>query len=413
MKHFFKNPKPETLVRLRQGPLRHYLRLFARELSDQHFSISAGCRQIMFIADFSQWLKVNGIRSREITSEHPAKFREYLLCTQRRLPVKDGAATLRRFLDLLRREAVIPKEMVPPMSLAERLTHEYLLYLRQERGLASGTIQSRRSYVIRFLAGFLTSGRVDLSGLCSADVVTFVQRQAAKASPNGAMLLTSTLRSFLHYARYQGYIQNDLAAAVPAVANWSMQSIPRSLPRNQVERVISSCNRQTAIGRRDYAMLLLLARLGLRAGEVASLLLDDIDWQGGSICVHGKSGHRPHLPLPPDVGEALAEYLRDGRPHLDSRAVFLSGNAPMRAIRSSVVTDVVKRTIERAGIDSRRKGAHQFRHSLATEMLRQGASLGEIGELLGHRSPDTTAIYAKVDLASLRKLAMPWPGGAI
>jgi len=314
---------------------------------------------------------------------------------------------------LLRRKGAIPKEVVPSMSRAEQLTQEFLLYLQKERGLAATTIESRRQIVVRFLHSYLTEERGDLTGLSAEVVVGFVRREAAKVSPKGATQLTTSLRSFLHYARYQGYIQNDLAAVVPAVASWSMQSIPRSLPKKQVERVLISCNRQTAIGRRDYAILLLLARLGLRAGEVASLSLDDIDWQAGSISVHGKSGHRPRLPLPDDVGEALAEYLRDGRPRLDSRVVFLSGNAPLRPIKSSVVTDVVKRQLERAGIDSPRKGAHQFRHGLATEMLQHGASLSEIGELLGHRHPDTTAIYAKVDLVSLRALAMPWPGGAI
>jgi integrase/recombinase XerD len=412
MKYFFPNPKPETSALLRQGPLRPYLKLFAKALKGQGFSAGAGNKMILLIVAFGQWLKLNGIRVPEITSEHAARYKRYLI-RQKRFSVNRGdGAVLRHFLDLLRREGVIKKEVVPSKSRAEQLTDEFLAYLRTERGLATSTIESRRGCVVSFLSGILTHAKVDLSALSSSYVVAFVQQQAARVSPKSAMHLTTTLRSFLRYARFQGYINNDLAAAVPAVASWSMQSIPRSLPKTQIEQVLSSCNRQTAVGRRDYAMLLLLARLGLRAGEVASLSLDDIDWQAGSITVHGKTGHRPDLPLPVDVGIGLAEYLRDGRPRLDSRAVFLSGNAPLRPIRSSVVTDVVKRQLERAGIDCPRKGAHQFRHGLATEMLREGASLAEIGELLGHRSPDTTAIYAKVDLVSLRTLAMPWPGGA-
>ena len=411
MMQFFHKPKPKTLMRLRNGPFTRHLYSYARELRDQGYSVASGRRQLLLVADFGQWLKQNGIRVAQIKLKHLVKFKKY---HARKQPImKEHAAVLRRFLDLLRRKGAIPKEVVPSMSRAEQLTQEFLLYLQKERGLAATTIESRRQIVVRFLHSYLTEERGDLTGLSAEVVVGFVRREAAKVSPKGATQLTTSLRSFLHYARYQGYIQNDLAAVVPAVASWSMQSIPRSLPKKQVERVLISCNRQTAIGRRDYAILLLLARLGLRAGEVASLSLDDIDWQAGSISVHGKSGHRPRLPLPDDVGEALAEYLRDGRPRLDSRVVFLSGNAPLRPIRSSVVTDVVKRQLERAGVDSPRKGAHQFRHGLATEMLRQGASLGEIGELLGHRHPDTTAIYAKVDLVSLQALAMPWPGGAI
>lgn len=411
MMQFFHKPKPKTLMRLRNSPFTRHLYSYARELRDQGYSVASGRRQLLLVADFGHWLKQNGIRVAQIKSKHLAKFKKY---QARKQPImKEHAAVLRRFLDLLRRKGAIPTEAVPSMSRVEQMTQEFVLYLQKERGLAATTIESRRLIVVRFLHSYLTEERGDLTGLSSEVVVEFVRGQAAKVSPKGATLLTTSLRSFLHYARYQGYIQNDLAAVVPAVASWSMQSIPRSLPKKQVELVLLSCNRQTAIGRRDYAILLLLARLGLRAGEVASLSLDDIDWQAGSISVHGKSGHRPRLPLPDDVGEALAEYLRDGRPRLASRVVFLSGNAPLRPIRSSVVSDVVKRQLERAGIDSPRKGAHQFRHGLATELLRQGASLGEIGELLGHRHPDTTAIYAKVDLVSLRALAMPWPGGAI
>jgi len=167
-----------------------------------------------------------------------------------------------------------------------------------------------------------------------------------------------------------------------------------------------------AVGRRDYAILLLLARLGLRSGEVAGLGLEDIDWKNGFFSVVGKGGCSSQLPLPADVGNAIAAYLKNGRPGLSvSRRLFLRARAPAVGFTSMAVRDVVKRALGRAGIDSPRKGAHQFRHALATGMLNRGASLSEIGELLRHQSPDTTRIYAKVDLASLRALAMPWPGG--
>jgi site-specific recombinase XerD len=166
------------------------------------------------------------------------------------------------------------------------------------------------------------------------------------------------------------------------------------------------------VGRRDYAILLLLARLGLRSGEVTSLELDDIDWQDGCFSVHGKSGRRTQLPLPKDVGDAIVAYLRHGRPRSSSRRVFLRARAPFRGfLRQSAVGTVVRRALLRAGIEAPTTGAHQFRHGLATQMLRQGASLAEIGELLGHRSPETTKIYTKVDLEALRTLALPWPGG--
>jgi len=254
---------------------------------------------------------------------------------------------------------------------------------------------------------------VNLFALCAADVIGFIQCQAACLHIIRAKQMTAALRSFLQYARYQGYINIDLSASVPTVANWSKASIPKSLPPDQVELVLAHCDRQTAVGRRDYAILLLLARLGLRAGEIVSLSLDDIDWQAGLITVRGKSNHLSQLPLPIDVGEAIVAYLQNGRPLSTSRALFLRGQAPITSFKGpAAVSKLVRHALIRAGIDSPYKGAHQFRHTLATEMLRQGASLAEIGELLRHRNPQTTTIYAKVDLVSLRKLALPWPGGA-
>jgi site-specific recombinase XerD len=225
-------------------------------------------------------------------------------------------------------------------------------------------------------------------------------------------LLTTALRSFLTYLRYEGQIATDLAAAVPAVANWSLPSMPKALPSEQVELLLTRCRRPTPMGRRDYAILLLLARLGLRAGEVASLTLEDIDWETGQVKVRGKGGRYSELPLPAEVGEAIAAYLQHGRPRCHSRTVFLRVSAPVGSFRDHrAVCLIVKHALARAGIQSPRKGAHQLRHALATQMLSRGASLAEIGELLRHSSPRTTSIYAKVDLTALRPLALPWPGG--
>jgi integrase len=189
--------------------------------------------------------------------------------------------------------------------------------------------------------------------------------------------------------------------------------LPLALPPDQVEQALNSVDRKTAIGRRDYAILLILARLGLRAGEIRALTLDDLDWQEGLITVRGKAGRFSQLPLPKDVGAAIADYLRHRRPINGTRCVFLRAKAPAGGFRGqSGIGSLVRHTLERAGIDSPRKGAHQFRHALACQMLKQGASLSEIGELLRHRSPQTTAIYAKVDLESLAPLALSWPGGA-
>jgi site-specific recombinase XerD len=225
--------------------------------------------------------------------------------------------------------------------------------------------------------------------------------------------MTSALRSFFRYTRYRGEVALDLAAAVPVVPNWSMSSIPRAISADQVHRLLVSIDRRTATGRRDYAILLLLARLGLRSSEVAFLELDDIDWNTGTLNVRGKSSRLNEFPLPQEVGKAIAAYLRDGRPPSTSRRVFLRAKAPIRGFRgASGVGSIVRHSLKRSGVKAPTYGAHQFRHGLATEMLRQGASLGEIGDVLGHRHPQTTKIYTKVDLAALRTLALPWPGGA-
>jgi site-specific recombinase XerD len=284
--------------------------------------------------------------------------------------------------------------------------------LRDERGLARATVVNYVPFVRSFLNGRFGNGRITLSRLTAGDVVRFVQHQAPRLHLKRAKLLTSTLRSFLYYVRYRGAITLDLAAAVPTVANWSMTSIPRAIPADHVRQLLGGIRRDTAIGRRDYAILLLLARLGLRSSEVVFLELDDIDWKAGCLSVHGKSGWRAELPLPSDVGEAIVAYLQHGRPRSISRRVFLRGKAPIRGfLGPSAIGSLVRHALERAGIDAPTKGAHQFRHALATQMLRHGASLTQIGELLGHRSPETTKIYTKVDVDALRTLALPWPGG--
>jgi site-specific recombinase XerD len=269
-------------------------------------------------------------------------------------------------------------------------------------------------FVREFLKERFGNRSVDLSSLCAADVTGFVRRRAATIQSKRVQIMTTALRSFLRFGRYRGDIDKDLAACVPAVANWKQSTIPRAIPAAQVELLLSSIDRKTAVGRRDYAIILILARLGLRAGEIKALKLGDLDWREGLITVRGKSGRYSQLPLPADVGAAIADYLRNARPTAESRCVFLRARAPAGTFRSEcAIACIVKHALERAGIDTPRKGAHQFRHGLASQMLQQGATLSEIGELLRHRSPQTTAIYAKVDLVSLATLALPWPGGAL
>jgi site-specific recombinase XerD len=401
-----------VLSRPPEGPLAAHIAAFAKWASEQGYALGSRRVQIRLAAGFSRWLGQKAVRLRSVSSEHAARYLRYR--TRRvRLHLGDAAA-LRQLLDVLRRQGVLPAKKTPSPRLTpvERCVQAFERYLRDERALVAATIGNYVPFVRAFLTDRFGSRRVTLSRLCAGDVVRFVQRQAPRLHLKRAKLLTTALRSFLHYARYRGGIARDLAAAVPAVASWSMTSIPRAIPADQVRQLLASLSRRTAIGRRDYAIVLLLARLGLRASEVAFLELEDIDWQAGRLSVRGKGGRRTELPLPTDVGDAIVAYLQHGRPRSTSRRVFLRGKAPIRGfLGPSAIGSLVRHALERAGIDAPTKGAHQFRHGLATQMLRHGASLTEIGEVLGHRSPETTKIYTKVDLDALRTLALPWPGG--
>lgn len=400
-----------VLSRPPEGPLAAYIVLFAQSLREQGYGLWAQKYQVRIAAGFDRWLKQKGIGARRISSEHPALYLRYRYRHQR-FHSEDSAA-LSHFIDCLRREGVIPgeKKSVHLLTPIERCAQAYEQYLREARALAEATIVNYVPFILKFLKDRFGDGPVTLSRLCAGDILEFVQRQVPQLHLKRAKLMTTALRSFLQYARYSGDILLDLAAAVPIVANWSMTSIPRGIAPNQIRQLLDSIDRLTPIGLRDYAILLLLARLGLRAGEVTSLELDDIDWGEGKMSVCGKGGQRNDLPLTTEVGEAIATYLRHGRPPSTSRRVFLRAKAPIRGFRGSCgVGSIVRHSLERAGILAPTKGAHQFRHGLATEMLRQGASLSEIGDLLGHRHPQTTEIYAKVDLKALRTLALPWPG---
>jgi len=401
-----------VLSRPLEGPLSAYVGAFAASAREQGYSLNAQHRRVLLAACFSRWLGRKAISVQHVCVKH---LTQYLRSRARHLRIHRGdAPALSQFLEFLHREGIIPAEKTSPCPLTpvEQTTREFETYLRNERALAETTIAYYVLYTRRFLTDRFGKGRVVLSRLSAGDVVRFVQRQVPRLHQKRAKRLTTTLRSFLNYTRYRGDITSDLATAVPCVAAWSMTSIPRDIPADAVRQVLASIDRRTPAGRRDYAVLLLLARLGLRASEVVLLELDDIDWAAGELHVRGKGGRRTALPLSAEVGRALVSYLRHGRPRSTSRRVFLRLKAPIRGfLHSAAITSLVAHTLARGGINSPSKGAHQFRHALAVQMLRHGASLAEIGEVLRHRSPQTTTIYAKVDLEALRPLALPWPGG--
>jgi len=401
----------QTASFLHEGPLGVYVDAFAALLQEQGYSAQSARIQTRLVADLSRWLRRQGLAARDLS---PERLRSYLKHRKHYLhPNRGDASALQRVLSLLRAVGVVDQERPRPLKgPRERIEKDFEQYLSQERGLSHATTVNYLPFVHQFLFERFGSERIQLSKLCAADIIDFVQRHAHDFSFGRTKLMVSALRSFLRHLRHRGKITTDLAACVPCVPNWSFTSLPKFLLPGQVQQVLDHCDRQTETGKRDYAILLLLARLGLRAGEVVSLTLDDIDWDASLLTVRSKGGRWTQLPLPADVGDALACYLQYGRPRCSSRRVFIRSRAPRVGFANSVaICSLVEIALIRAGVDSPRKGAHLFRHTLATEMLRRGASLTEIGELLRHRHPNTTMIYAKVDLTALRGLALPWPGG--
>ncbi|MFZ3033574.1 MAG: site-specific integrase [Parvibaculum sp.] len=400
-----------ALSRPPEGPVASYIISFSESLVGRGYSLVSTRNQVQMAAGFSSWLRQNRIDLADIRGEHAGHYLQER--TQFRRPKRGDNAALRHLLDFLRSVGAIREEVEDERQPAPIELHlqAYESYLRDARALNRQTIINYRPVVRDFLNFRFGDGAVSLAALRAADVTDFVQKRTSRLNIRSAKIMTTALRSFLSYARYNGDITSDLAAAVPIVANWRLSSIPRAISRDDVTRLLASIDRQTPMGRRDYAMILMLARLGLRSSEVITLDLDDVDWAAGQIRVRGKSGRRNDLPLPVDIGEAIADYLRNGRPRSACRRVFLRDKAPIRGFDGpSGFGCVIRRRLQRAGINAPTTGAHQFRHGLASEMLRGGASLGEIGEVLGHRHVATTACYAKVDLNALRTLAVAWPG---
>ena len=361
---------------------------------------------------FARWTRRERIAVDALNESHVAAFLKR--CQRRRSGwAALMSVTVRHFLGHLRMEGEVPPPVATEVSPADALLQDYVDYLRSERGLAENSICVYVPYVRDFLSDRVARcGCVAPERFDAAMVHAFVIEHVRSRSSGYAKLLGSALRSFLRFLYAHGRTMVDLSFAIPTVRRWDQAAAPDILSPEEVERTLSATDRATPTGRRDYAILLLLARLGLRANEVARLELDDIVWRTGELIIHGKGGALDRMPLLSDIGDALALYLRKDRGHSSSRRVFLRMIAPrMELSGTSPISAIACGALSRAGIQRNRRGAaHLFRHSLATRMIRHGASISEIAEVLRHRSQGTTERYAKVDFETLRGVARPWPG---
>lgn len=389
------------------GPLEPYVSGFVVELVERGYTPVSAAHQLRLMAHVSRWLASRGLGPDDFS---PARVEEFVVV--RRAAGYVNYVTpraLAALLEHLRELGVVPPAGEPALSEVEVLLGRYRAWLCSERGLAAVTARNYADMVRPFLASRLNAaGGLDLRALAAGDVLAFVLAECPHRRPGSAKLLVTALRSVLGYLHVEGAIARPLAPVVPSVAGWRLSGLPRGLGAEQVTGLLDSCDLGTAVGVRDFAILKLLVRLGMRRGEVSALALDDIDWRSGEILVRGKGSRRERLPLPVDVGDALAEYLRGARPvSAEGRAVFVRVKAPHRALTPGGVSQVVLAAGHRAGLG--RVNAHRLRHTTATELLRSGAPLVEIGQLLRHRSQQTTAIYTKVDRERLRTIARPWP----
>jgi site-specific recombinase XerD len=391
------------------GPLALYARGFAAELARLGYSTWWAQKQLQMAAQLSGWLGKAGLDASDldaaaietyVAARRAARYGEFV--TPRALAL---------LLGYLRGLGVVPPpEVSAPPALADELLDSYGRWLLAERGLRPEVARGYLAAVRPFVTAHADGGQARLQGLTSGDVVAFLTAESRRLAPGTVQRVTTALRSLLRFWHLQGLTGGPLDRAVPRAAD-RRPGLPRPLEHGHVAALLASCDQQTAMGRRDLAMLILLARLGLRAGEVAALTLDDIDWRAGEITITGKGGRRDRLPLPADAGQALADWLLHGRPvaALD-RSVFIRARAPRSGLTPVAVTQVVAAAAQRAGLGT--IYAHRLRHSAATAILAEGGSLAEIGQVLRHRRIVTTAAYTKVNVEALRALARTWPGAS-
>lgn len=385
------------------GPLAPFAAAFESRLAGLGYTSLTTTCAMRSMARLSRWLDAGGMTVADLTSE---RVEQYVGERRTGSSSSRSVAALLGLLDSLGVLPANPPEPEPPCSAVEALLASFHRYLLVERALAPSTAEAYVDRARRFLSG--CTAEAELAELTTADVTRAVLRESTAAGSVGsAQFFVVALRAFLRFCHVEGLVSSDLSSAALTVTGRRRPGLPTGLGRADATALLGSCDRRRAQGRRDYAVLITLLRLGLRAGEVASLRLEDLDWRAGEIVVHGKGRRTDRLPMPDDVGAAVTAYLQRGRPQTSRREVFLRAIAPIDALGRGGISSIVRRACTRAGLA--RVGAHRLRHTMACEMVKAGVPLPEIGQVLRHRSLVSTAIYARVDLDQLRTLAQPWP----
>lgn len=390
------------------GPLAPFVRAYRLELRRRGYTPRSAVNELRQVARLSRWLEDRELGAERLTRERVEEFLVFQRAGGRYRAQwsRPGLGCLLEVLEVL--GALEHEEQAPVLSPTQTLLCSFEHYLLVERALSAGTVRGYVDHARKFLDGLPPGSAV--GEVTAADVTTALRRVADVVSVAAAQNFRAGLRAFLRFCFTEGILGVDLSGAALAVTGRRRVCLPRGIEPAQARALLSSCDRRTALGRRDHAMLVVLLRLGLRAGEAARLRLDDLDWRAGELVVRGKGARLDRLPMPVEVGEAITAYLRRGRPRSDRREVFLRARAPFNPIATGTVGSTVRRACRRAGICE--VGPHRLRHTLACEMVSAGVPLVQIGQVLRHKSLQSTGIYARVDLDTLRGLAAPWPGGA-
>lgn len=403
-------------ARLTQSPAAGHLDALVLTMQKQGYAPATIMNCVLSAEKFCQWLTEERLPLADVdetlvaryTNSLPRRIRE---ACPKGIPHKH-AGGLFHLLEVLREAHVIAfLRPVTPATGADRWLARYADHLDRRVGAAWSTRRKCLHYVRRLVEFRFPDADPDWSVLSASDIVSFLARQACYGK-SAVKTAASAVRSLLRFLILEDVLQPGLEAAVPPLPRWRLSGLPRYLTAEQIEQVLSVCRQSPRNQGRNIAVLLLLSRLGLRGDEVARLQLDDVNWREGVILIRSRKSLRDRqLPLSAEVGSAVADYLRQSRPTSTNRSIFLHCHAPFHALRNTGVGHIARSALRAAGIDIARPGAHVFRHSAGTRMIRRGATFSQVAEVLGHMDLETTALYAKLDLATLSAISMPWPGG--